>query len=126
MPVHIRHSDRGALMSLCPASRTHPGGHPRHYSYQETTTWPNAFAACHSNAPSGRGDRDRGSAWRGDGFDAKTVRIVGENSATLKFSTADFEEAQSFERSGQPVASMFWGSRRSSSNGPRYRSSAWA
>ncbi len=31
-------------------------------------------------------------ARRGDGFDTKTVRIVKENSATLKFRTADFEE----------------------------------
>jgi hypothetical protein len=27
-----------------------------------------------------------------DGFNAKTVRIVRENSATLKFRTAEFEE----------------------------------
>jgi predicted AAA+ superfamily ATPase len=31
-------------------------------------------------------------ARRGDGFDAKTVRIVRENSATLKFRIAEFEE----------------------------------
>jgi hypothetical protein len=31
-------------------------------------------------------------ARRGDGFDAKTVRTVRENSATMKFATADFEE----------------------------------
>jgi hypothetical protein len=31
-------------------------------------------------------------ARRGDGFDPKTVRIVRQNTVTLKFRTAEFEE----------------------------------
>jgi hypothetical protein len=31
-------------------------------------------------------------ARRGEGFESKTVRVVRENAATLKFLTAEFEE----------------------------------